>query len=169
MAVTTIGAAMPYGYVRYFLSDRCFNTPELRRFNRDMISAPELVTFDCGLMEMTEVTKEQAAGLPDSGRQYLAVIIRPDMAPDDALCRRGDFVFCGYDLVDEPCCVSTITNCAAGYGEAIDYAALNQYGLISDYRDAVKTQWALADKYPEDSHSWCEVVEIWRKTSEETR
>lgn len=167
MSFTTFGKGVPYGYVRYFLADRCFNTHSLRQFNRNMIAAEELVTIDCALVDSIEIEIEQATEPLDGEHQYLAVIIRPDMAPDDILSHHSDFVFCGYDLVDEPCGISVITNCAAGFENAIDYAALNQYGLISDYREAVKSQWALADKYPEESHSWCEVAEIWRKTRED--
>ena len=47
------------GLVRYFLSDRCINNTNVQKFNQGMIKANELVTFDCGLMEMKEIEKSE--------------------------------------------------------------------------------------------------------------
>lgn len=34
---------------------------------------------------------------------------------------------------------------------------------IETYRQAVHTQLELNDQYPEESHAYCEIVEIWRR------
>ncbi len=38
--------------IRYFHSDRCINNTHIKEFNQWKITANELVSFDCGLMEM---------------------------------------------------------------------------------------------------------------------
>lgn len=161
MSITTINEDyMSLGLVRYFQSDRCINNINLQKFNRGKIKANELVTFDCGLMELKEIEKAEI-DLPQKGNQILAIIVRPEIEPNYILEQGKQFEFCGYDLVDISNCISAITNCGAEF-DSIDYATLNQYGLISSYREAVNTQLDLNEKYPEDSHSYCEIVEIWR-------
>lgn len=155
-----------YGIPRFFLADRCFNSQSMREFNRGLITADELVTVDCALIEMTEIEREQAeeaAASLDSGHQIMAIVIRPAMDIDWYMENRTDFVFCGYDLVELPCTISAITNCGAGFELAIDYGSLNRFGLIDTYRQTVLTQLELAEKYPDESHAWCEIVEVWRK------
>lgn len=162
MPIITINEdARTFGLVRYFRSDRCINTVALQEFNRGKIKADELVTFDCGLMELTEIGGPKLELLPEE-HQFLAVIVRPEIEPNYLLEQRGQFEFCGYDLVDFPVCISAITNCGAEFDDVINYTGLNQYGLISSYREAVNTQLNLNEKYPEDSHAYCEIVEIWR-------
>ena len=161
MSITTIKKDyMSLGVVRYFQSDRCINHANLRKFNQGKIKADELVTFDCGLMELREI-EESEINLPPKGEQLLAVIVRPEIEPDYRLEQGQRFEFCGYDLVEISTCISAITNCGAKF-DSIDYAALNPYGLISSYREAVNTQLDLHEKYPEESHAYCEIVEIWR-------
>jgi hypothetical protein len=154
-----------YGMIRYFESDRCFNDQALRKFNKDKILADELVTFDCGLMEMKEIEKSEVQE-PDKETQILAVIIRPEIELNFILEREKYFEFCGYDLVELPCCISAITNCGAVFGKAVMYDRLNEYGLISSYREAVLTQLSLNEKYPDESHAYCELIEIWRHIAE---
>lgn len=150
-----------YGLIRYFESDRCFNDEAIRNFNKGMITADELVTFDCGLMEMREITKDEVKE-PDKEQQILAIIVRPEIEPNYSMEQEGHFEFCGYDLVELPCCISAITNCGAGFEKAINYEKLNKYGLFSSYREAVLTQLELYEEYPEESHAYCELIEIWR-------
>ena len=45
------------------------------------VKADELVTFDCGLMELREI-EESEINLPPQGEQLLAVIVRPEIEPD---------------------------------------------------------------------------------------
>lgn len=152
---------MSLGLVRYFQSDRCINNINLKEFNQGKIKAGELVTFDCGLMELKEI-EESEINLLKKGNQLLAIIVRPEVEPNYRLEQAQKFEFCGYDLVDISVCISAITNCGAEFN-SIDYTALNQYGLISSYREAVNTQLDLREEYPEDSHAYCEIVEIWRQ------
>ncbi|GKX67574.1 hypothetical protein [Inconstantimicrobium mannanitabidum] len=150
-----------YGHIRYFYSDRCWNNESLKKFNHNKILARELVTFDCGLMDMQEVEKKQIKFDLPRGQQLLAVIIRPEIEPN-YLLENDNFIFCGYDLVEATTYISAITNCGAGYEEVISYKTLNEYGLISAYREAVNTQLSLSEKYPDENHAYCEIVEIWR-------
>ncbi len=177
------------GVIRYFQADRCFNTNPLYDFNHGRIRADELVTFDCGLMELKEILSPEIEEhehqaheptVPDlfpyrltfhkaakaSGNEFqqlIAVIIRPEIKPSYILEENDKFEFCGYDLTDIGTCISAITNCGAGFGEAIDYSRLNSFGLFSGYREAVNAQMDLNEKYAEESHTYCEIVEIWRR------
>jgi len=166
MSITTIKEdGLSYGIIRYFESDRCFNDERIQNFNRGMIKAHELVTFDCGLMEMKEITKEKIE-THDKEVQILAIIVRPEIEPDYYLEREGKFDFCGYDLVELQTCISAITNCGASFKKAIAYEKLNKYGLISTYREAVLTQCNLNENYPDENHAYCELIEIWRHVNE---
>lgn len=98
----------------------------------------------------------------EKDEQILAVIVRPEIEPDDMLEKDGQFEFCGYDLTEFLTCTSAITNCGAMFEDAIKYDRLNHYGLISSYREAVTAQLDLYEKYPEESHAYCEIIEIWR-------
>lgn len=165
MSVTQITADdLSFGRIRYFQSDRCMNDRSLQNFNRGKIKAKELIAFDSGLMELKE-TEESEIIKPEKNHQLLAIIMRPATEPDDSLKQKQLFEFCGYDLVEALTCTSAITNCGAMFDEAVDYQSLNQYGLISSYRQAVNTQLDLTEKYPEESHACCEIVEIWRWTA----
>ncbi len=162
MSIVTIREdGSSYGMIRYFESDRCLNDQAKRQFNKDKIIAEEFVTFDCGLMEMKEIEKADLQE-PAQGSQLLAVIFRPEIEPNEYLEREKYFEFCGYDLVDLPTCTSAITNCGAGFEKAIRYERLNHYGLLSTYKEAVLTQLDLNEKYPEESHAYCELAEVWR-------
>lgn len=151
-----------YGMVRYFKGDRLFNEKTLYVFNKGKIKIKELVSFDVSLMELTEITKDDIDEAQKTSEQILAVIVRPGIAPDYMLESKGEFEFCGYDLVDHTNGISAITNCGANWGTALDYSLLNQYGLFSSYRQAVTAQMDLDKQFPDASHAYCEIVEIWR-------
>lgn len=168
MSITTIQEdASSYGVIRYFCSDRCINNKSIKEFNKNKIMAKELVTFDCGLMDMEEIIKPEIV-TTEKNNQILAVIIRPEiqlnyiLQSESPIPCENKFEFCGYDLVDISCYISAITNCGAELENAIDYLSLNQYGLIPSYKEAVNTQLNLVDYYPEHSHTYCEIIEIWR-------
>lgn len=149
-----------FGIIRYFQADRCFNNNAISEFNCGQIKAEELITFDCGLMEMQEISASQIT--EKSGcKQILAVIIRPEIEPNYTLGNDKRFEFCGYDLTDIQTNISAITNCGAEFDKAINYSELNSFGLFPDYHKAIYAQLALNDKY-DDSHAYCEIVEIWR-------
>ena len=149
-----------YGEIHYYGADRCFNTEEVKRWNQNKILCDEIVSFDCGVFEMYEIEGQEATLLPATA-QIVAVIIRPDQTPS-SLLRQKEFVFCGYDLVEEFSNISAITNCGAGFS-SIPYAKLTDYGLLPTYKDALLTQCALLEEDPEDPHADCEIIEIWRK------
>lgn len=151
-----------YGIVRYFKGDRLYNDKSLYEFNKGKIKANEIITFDCALMELAEITKEEIDTANQTSDQILAVIVRPAIEPDFLLEREGKFEFCGYDLVEYQTATSAITNCGADWGEALNYNLLNKYGLFSNYRQAVNAQLDLNEQFPDESHAYCEIIEMWR-------
>ncbi len=163
MAISLLDGRTRYGEVRYFYSDRCIPTESLKDFNQGKLSGRELITFDCGLMEMQEITREEITKETEEERQILAIIIRPGPEPDAQLEREGIFFFCGYDLVEDITYTSAITNCGARFSQAIPYQDLTPLGLCPTYKTAVLTQLSLLELYPEESHAYCEIVEIWKK------
>ena len=151
-----------YGRTRFFKADRCINNESMRAFNKHKITAKEIVSLDCGLLELEEIgdcNNTYATG------QILLIIIRPDIDRADEHIVRDieSYEFCGYDLVEMDTYTSAITNCGARFYNAIDYGNLNEFGLISNYLVAVKTQILLRSNYPDESHAYCELVEVWRK------
>lgn len=150
-----------FGNIRYFKSNRCFNDDMIYKFNNGKIKAEELVTFDCGLMELQEISVTKIEN-ENNCEQIIAVIIRPEITRSYILNEDKRFEFCGYDLTDISCCISAITNCGAEFENAINYSELNSFGLFSDYKKAVYAQLDLNDKYDDYSHTYCEIVEIWR-------
>jgi len=151
-----------YGIVKYFKGDRLYNDKSLYEFNKGKIKANEIITFDCGLMELEEITKEEIDTAKETSEQILAIIVRPAIEPDFWLEQEGKFEFCGYDLVEYQTATSAITNCGAGWGEALNYNLLNKYGLFSNYRQAVNAQLDLNEQFPDESHAYCEIIEMWR-------
>lgn len=151
-----------YGRIRYFKADRFKNEESFRAFNKHKLNTKEIVSLDCGLFELEEI--KDCNNVQDT-EQILLVIIRPDIEKvDKQIVREIDsFEFCGYDLVEVDTYISAITNCGAIFDKAIDYSKLNDFGLISKYLDAVKTQILLRDIYPDENHAHCELVEVWRR------
>ena len=154
-----------HGKVLYYRSSRCMNTPDLRGFNKGLLTGDEIVSFDCNLFEQLPVQPAEIE-VPCPEHQYLAVIIEPDEHPNTALSQDGRFSFCGYDLVEEQTQISAITDCGAGYCDVIKYKKLNSFGLFSSHADAKRTQERLRRAYPDEEHADCVVVEIWRYIAE---
>ena len=151
-----------YGIIRYFKGERLYNEKALYEFNKGKITAKELITFDTSLMDMVEISKEELEEAKMTSEQILALIVRPEIMPSYILERDGQFEFCGYDLVDHTTGISAIMNMGAYWGDLFDWKILNQYGLFSKYRQAVMVQLDLAEQFWEESHAYCEIVEIWR-------
>ena len=150
-----------YGEIRYFEANRCFNTEELRKFNKGKITCEEIVSFDCGLFNMYEMDSPKQ-GLRDETEQVIALILRPTEESFVALKTSG-FEFCGYDLVESGSTISAITNCGGDFN-SIPYGKLTRYGLLPNYKDAVLAQLALVEEDPDEPHADCDIYEIWRKT-----
>lgn len=153
--------AIEKGKILYFCSTYCVNDERIRGFNQHRILAEEIVSFDTGLFKMLGVLKEQIT-TPNEEYQYLAVIIDPPAKKNRELSDDERFEFVGYDLVEEFSFISAITDCGGDFEEAIDYSKLNEYGIISDYEFALATQKLLEEKYPDEDHAYCDIVEIWR-------
>lgn len=160
--VTLLNDCEMYGRPRLFQSDRCMNDEHLKAFNKNLMNGDEIVSFDCGLFEMEEVSEYTT---DCEAEQILLIMVRPDVESMDEyiFSEINQFEFCGYDLVEFPTCTSALTNCGACFNKAVDYSSLNGYGLFSDYMESVMAQITLRKEYPEESHAYCEVVEIWRK------
>lgn len=154
-----------YGMVRYFKGDRLFNEKPLFEFNKGKIKAEELVTFDTALMDIVEINKLDIEVAKKKSEQILAIIVRPEIAPNHMM-ENTEFEFCGYDLVEHATGISAITNCGADWGNALNYQLLNDYGLFSNYRQAVAAQLDLDEQFPDENHAYCEIVEIWRLLGE---
>lgn len=73
----------------------------------------------------------------------------------------GDFVFLGYDLIEEETQISALTNCG-GFPETFSNDELNEYGLVPSFTRAREIQQLLAKQHPEESHAQCEMYAIWR-------
>ena len=73
----------------------------------------------------------------------------------------GDFIFKGYDLIEEQTQVSALTNCG-GFPDVFDNTELNSCGLIGNFNRAREIRRLLAKKHPEELHAQCEMYAIWR-------
>ena len=146
--------------LRYFCADRFFPNDDFKDFIGGKMGCEEIVSFDCCLFDMHEIESLDAPVRSDA-QQILAVILRPDVDPLDRLARE-EFVFCGYDLVEEATTISAITNCG-GMFASVPYDQLTEYGLLPTYKDAVLTQLALVEEAPDENHAYCMICEIWRK------
>lgn len=71
------------------------------------------------------------------------------------------FKFYGYDLMDDDCCTSALTNCG-GFDEIFSVNDISEYGLIKDFSKARLIQRLLKEKYPYESHANCTLWAIWR-------
>ena len=149
-----------YAAPRFFGASRFFADAKFREFTQQKIICNEIISFDCCLFEMYEIASLDSPLHPDT-QQIIAVIFRPEVEPAEYLERHG-FTFCGYDLVDISTSISAVTDCGADFA-VVPYDKLNEYGLISTYRDAVLTQLALVEEYPDEHHACCAVCEIWRR------
>ncbi|MBO7385490.1 MAG: hypothetical protein J6U63_04010 [Clostridia bacterium] len=152
-----------HGLIHYFKGPRCWNDDELRAFNQGKILAEELVTLDCGLMDLEEIDEREALAPIGAGCQVICAVYSPGKAPNEALRRGGVFQFCGYDLVEAATSVSAITNCGAAWGKALEYSLLNEIGLFSTYPQAKQNQRTLREQYPDEAHADCEIIELWRR------
>ena len=145
---------------RYFGADRFFTDAKFRELTKLKIFCNEIISFDCCLFEMYEIESLDSP-LHSDTQQIIAVIFRPETEPAEYLEYKG-FTFCGYDLVDVSTSISAVTDCGAAFA-VIPYEKLNAYGLLPTYKDAVLTQLALVEEYPDEPHSHCVICEIWRK------
>lgn len=64
----------------------------------------------------------------------------------------NNFVFIGYDLMDQSNDTSSLTNCG-GFEDVFNYNLLNKHGLISDFATASKINTLLIETHPEEYHA----------------
>jgi hypothetical protein len=72
----------------------------------------------------------------------------------------GDFIFMGYDLIEEQTQISALTNCG-GFPDVFSNGELNNCGLILDFNRAAEVKQLLAEKHPEEPHAQCEMYSVW--------
>jgi len=72
-----------------------------------------------------------------------------------------DFVFIGYDLIEDATGISALTNCG-GFPETFANSELNPFGLIPEFARAQEIQRLLPERNPKESHAKCELYAIWR-------
>jgi hypothetical protein len=72
-----------------------------------------------------------------------------------------DFIFVGYDLIEEQTQISALTNCG-GFPDVFANEELNACGLIPSFGRAIEVRRLLAEKHPEEPHAQCEMYAIWR-------
>lgn len=149
----------------YVSCERFYPTKEYEEFS-PVRGKKEIVSYDCGLMPPFNIcyslndAERKVAGIKDG--QIIAAYQNP---PQNFAINIGNgFEFCGFDLSEEQTNISAITNCN-GFEATIDYANLNDYGLISDYEVAKLTREKLEEKFPDECHACCEIYALWRKIS----
>jgi len=97
----------------------------------------------------------------DGRLNILAVLQNPTPADVAAMTVPG-FAFAGFDLLDVHGDISALTNCG-GFDGVFLNSELSELGLLTDLSRAQQVQAALREKYPEESHSECDVWAIWRQ------
>jgi len=105
---------------------------------------------------------QRVAGIP---RRNILGVYRNSEIHIEAKPAGGDFVFIGYDLIEEETQISALTNCG-GFPEVFSNAELNQYGLITGFARACEVQRRLAELYPKEPHAQCERYAVWRLNEE---
>ena len=95
-----------------------------------------------------------------SRRNILGLYRNPD-APIEAAPAGRDFVFMGYDLIEEMTQISALTNCG-GFPETFSNDELNKYGLIFEFARAREVRELLPVHNPDECHANCEMYAIWR-------
>ncbi|WP_089812537.1 hypothetical protein [Chitinophaga sp. YR627] len=89
----------------------------------------------------------------------LAAVISPDR--DCALIYLENYDFIGYDLLDQYYDTSALTNCS-GFDNTFSPAALNNFGLISDYEKALDIHQRLWENNAGEEHADTNIIAIWR-------
>lgn len=73
-----------------------------------------------------------------------------------------NFVFVGYDLIEEMTQVSALTNCG-GFPDSFSNAELNRFGLVDGFNRAAEIRRHLNEHNPKEPHANCELYAIWRR------
>ena len=72
-----------------------------------------------------------------------------------------DFIFKGYDLIDDETMISALTNCG-GFPESFSNSDLNRNGLIQELNNAIDIRNRLKINNPDEAHADCSIYGIAR-------
>lgn len=149
--------------INYYLATRRFNDEIVKSWNKYKIKAPEIVSLDSILLDLVEIEEDEALNYNSiPNYQIVATVKIPSLSIKKYLSQNS-FELCGYDLVDNDNIISVITDCGAIYSETINYDQLNEFGLLSNYEESLFFQKLLLERYPNETHADCVIIEIWRK------
>jgi hypothetical protein len=95
-----------------------------------------------------------------SHKNILGLYRNPEL-PVEQFPAPEDFMFCGYDLIEDQTQISALTNCG-GFPDVFGNEELNQFGLIQGFDRACEIRRLLAERHPEEPHAKCEMYAIWR-------
>lgn len=104
------------------------------------------------------------ARVGDQAAHVLAVAHEPADDPRWAFTD-AQFVFLGYDLIEEATGISALTNCG-GFDQAFTPTDLSDVGLLRDFAAARAVQARLRHAYPDEPHADCDLWAIWKLTVE---
>ena len=107
---------------------------------------------------------KRVANIP---RRNILGLYRNPNAPVQTPPAAGDFVFLGYELIEDQTQISALTNCG-GFPESFTNDELNQFGLLKSFARACEIQRHLAKFNPEEHHAQCKRYAIWRLNEVET-
>jgi hypothetical protein len=93
-------------------------------------------------------------------RNILGVYRNPDHHISEPPGSR-EFVFMGYDLIDEQTQISSLTNCG-GFPEVFSNEELNACGLLPEFARATEVRRLLKEAFPKEPHAQTELYAIWR-------
>jgi len=152
----------------YYRTTRFFPSKKYEKHSK-IVGRKEIVTYDAGLgikdlSKYTDSAEDFKLLLETPlslNEQIVAYYMNPSKNHISSLYEEG-FEFCGYDLADKIFGCSAITLCCGRFEAAIPYDTLNEYGLISNYNEALLALDLLHNLYPDDPHSNCEMFELWR-------
>lgn len=102
--------------------------------------------------------KRRVAGVP---RRSILGLYRNSECHIEAPPAPGNFVWMGYDLIEEETQISALTNCG-GFPDVFRNEELNRFGLLAGFDRVREVRSALAERHPEESHARCEMYAIWR-------
>jgi len=101
------------------------------------------------LKRVAQVKRRNVLGLYRNPREHVST------AP------AANFVFVGYDLIEEITQISALTNCG-GFPDVFSNRELNHYGLLQDFSRTHEVKQQLAKKHPKEPHAQCELYAVWR-------
>lgn len=78
----------------------------------------------------------------------------------------NNFVFIGYDLMDQSNDTSSLTNCG-GFEDVFNNNLLNKHGLINDFATASKINTLLIETHPEEYHADTNIWAVWKMNDED--